>query len=121
LNGSGKGNFASTTSAPTGVPGHLVHWLSAKIHEITTERTKRIEKIVCGERRNDSKKCFLDGAVESRICLIEKSPGSRWRLSHKQDVYTLRTVMFSEAFSATRIRRAIIDTSFEDVFHLSQS
>jgi hypothetical protein len=120
-NRSGKANFALPPCLATVRHGHLVHRLAAEIHQITTERTKRIKKIGFREARDSGNKRFPDGAVKSRVCLIEKPPRSRRRLSHKKDFYTVRTVAASQSLPGARTLRAIIDNWFVACFIFSQT
>jgi hypothetical protein len=60
-----EASLSSTAGMPAGILGHAVHGFTAKINEITAERTKGIEKFGILERWKSSKKCLFDSSVES--------------------------------------------------------
>lgn len=74
---------------------HLVHWLTTKVHEITTERAKGIKEFILLQIGKGSEKGVPDGAVESRISLVEEPSGSRRGLAHEQDSHTIWTITLS--------------------------
>jgi hypothetical protein len=102
-NRSGKLIFSCVTRGTARTRAHLVYRLTAKIHEITSERTKGVQKFLVLQEGKSGKECAPDSAVEARVLLIEESPGSRRRFAHEKYSYTIRTIAPPKALSGIRI------------------
>jgi hypothetical protein len=63
-NCSGKTNFTRTTRRSACAEVHLVDRLTTKIHEITPEGAKRIQKFLVSQVGEGGKKCIPDSPVE---------------------------------------------------------
>src|SRR5262249_22061292 len=102
-NHTGKVNFARTACGSARAVGHLIHRPSTKIHEITSEGPKVIQKFLFRQEGKGDKKSIPNSPVEPRVLLIEELPGSRRRLAHEEHSYTVRTITLAKGFSSGRI------------------
>jgi hypothetical protein len=75
--GSRETNFPCTANTLASTSGHVIHWLTAKIHEIATKRTKGIKEFAFRQRWKRSRKCVCNSTVKSGICLIKETTGGR--------------------------------------------
>jgi len=98
-NSSRQLNLTRQTNALARPHIHPVNGPPAKINEITTQGSERIEEIGLSQIGKSSKKGILNGSVETRIRLIEKSSRSRWCFAYEKDSHAIRSIAFSQTLS----------------------
>ena len=93
-----RGSLAAQTLLRAGAPRWPPDRASTQVDEVAAESAKGFEKAAFTEGRERIDEGLADGAVKSRIGLIEKPSGNRWRFADEKDADTARTVAPSQAF-----------------------
>ena len=73
-----------------------IYRVGAKVDEVAPGSLKPAKKVVRSEGRIDHQESIPDGAIETRILLVEESSGRRRSLADEQQPHGIRTIAAAE-------------------------
>lgn len=94
-----KTRFARSTGLGAGTVRELIHRFPAKVHEITAQGAKSIEKACFRRGPTSRQERVANGSIQTRIGLVEKPSRRGRRFAHEQDSHMRRTIATAQALS----------------------